>query len=126
MGRIFTSDRSPQVKSQPDDLLPLSPIAFEALMTLAEGEAHGYQIMLAVEERTGEPVHPGTLYRTLARLMEQDVVRESRPRAADADERRRYFQLTPFGRRVAEAEARRLARQVRGARLRRLLTDGDV
>lgn len=114
------------MKRKPDDLLPLSPIAFEALMTLAEAEAHGYQIMLAVEARTGGPVHPGTLYRTLARLMEQDVVRAFRPKVPDVDERRRYFQLTPFGRAVAEAEALRLARQVRGARKRRLLPAGEL
>lgn len=113
------------VKTTPEDLLPLSPIAFEALMTLADGDAHGYQIMLAVEDRTGAPVHPGTLYRTLARLLEQDIVQEFRP-AGETDERRRHFRLTPFGRGVARAEAQRLARQVRGARLRRLLEDGEV
>lgn len=112
------------MKTRPEDLLPLSPIAFEVLMTLAERECHGYDIMLAVEERTRTPVHPGTLYRTLARLLEQDVVREL-PVRAGADERRRDFRLTPFGRSVAEAEARRLARQVQGARVRRLLPDRE-
>jgi DNA-binding PadR family transcriptional regulator len=114
------------MKSTPDDILPLSAIAFEVLMTLTEGDCHGYQIMLAVEERTGAPVHPGTLYRTLARLEEQHVVEEFSPRTASSGERRRQFRLTSFGRDVAKAEARRLARLVEGARRRRLLTDGDA
>lgn len=114
------------MKRTPDDLLPLSEVAFESLMSLAERDSHGYHIMLAVEERTASPVHPGTLYRTLARLVEQDVVEEFRPKTPDDDERRRYFRLTRFGRAVAEAEARRLARQVEGARARKLLPDGDA
>jgi DNA-binding PadR family transcriptional regulator len=112
------------MKPDPEDMLPLSAIAFEVLMTLAEGECHGYHMMLAVEERTGTPVHPGTLYRTLARLEEQGVVEESSLRPPGQDERRRQFRLTTFGRRVAEAEARRLARLVDGARRRRLLPEG--
>lgn len=114
------------MKPSPGDLLPLSAMAFEVLMTLAEGDCHGYHIMLAVEDRSGAAVHPGTLYRTLARLEEQQVVEEYSPRPPDPDERRRHFRLTSFGRDVAKAEARRLARLVDGARRRRLLTDGDV
>ena len=94
-------------------------------MTLAEGDCHGYHMMLAVEGRTGAPVHPGTLYRTLARLEEQQVVKELPSRRTDGDERRRHFKLTTFGRQVAQAEARRLVRLVEGARRRQLLPAGD-
>jgi DNA-binding PadR family transcriptional regulator len=107
----------------PEDLLPLSAVAFEVLITLTEGAAHGYQIMQAVDARSGGDMtlHPGTLYRTLARLLEQDVIEEIAPRQAGAHERKTAFRLTRFGQAVAEAEAGRLARQVRRARDRRLL-----
>lgn len=109
---------------RPEDLLPLSSVAFEVLLTLADGDCHGYHIMQAIEERTaGEmTVHPGTLYRTVARLLEQGAVEElPAPPVPEADERRRYYRLTPFGRETAQAEAVRLARQVDSARARRLL-----
>jgi DNA-binding PadR family transcriptional regulator len=110
--------------SAPEDLLPLSPIAFEVLMALTEGAAHGYQIMQVIETRSGGEmtVHPGTLYRTLARLLEQDVIEELAPPPSADHERKTAFRLTRFGHAVAEAEAVRLARQVRRARERRLLS----
>lgn len=106
------------------DLLPLTPAAFEVLLALADGEAHGYDIMRSVEARTGGglTLHAGTLYRVLARLLDAGVIAEldERPAPGD-DERRRYYALTPFGRRVTEAEAKRLSSQVRAARARKLL-----
>jgi DNA-binding PadR family transcriptional regulator len=108
----------------PESLLPLTAVAFEILMTLADGDCHGYHIMQEVERRTGGAVtlHPGTLYRALARLLEQALIDEldAHP-GRDDDERRRYYRLTKFGRLVAEAEATRLEQQVRNARARRLL-----
>jgi DNA-binding PadR family transcriptional regulator len=106
---------------RPETLLPLTAVAFEILMTLADEDAHGYRIMQAVEERTGGTVviHPGTLYRALARLMEQDLIDEG---ISDSDDvRRKSYSLTDFGREVAEAEAARLEQQVRHAKARRLL-----
>jgi len=113
----------------PADLLPLSPVAFEILLTLASGDRHGYHIMQDVEARTAGAMtlHPGTLYRALARLLEQDLIEErpaARARTGTADDRRRPFRLTPFGRAVAEAEAARLESQVRRARRQRLLGHG--
>jgi DNA-binding PadR family transcriptional regulator len=108
--------------AKPDDLLPLSAVAFEVLLALTDGPAHGYLIMQLVEARSGGEVtlHPGTLYRTLARLLEQGLV-EERGAPARARERKTTFRLTAFGRAVAEAEASRLARQVDRARARRLV-----
>ena len=104
--------------------LPLTPVAFEILLSLAGGERHGYHIMHAVEERTGGRValHPGTLYRAIARLLDQQLIEELDERPDPAgDERRRYYRLTTFGRDVAEAEAERLESQVQAARALRLL-----
>lgn len=109
-------------KHNPEDLLPLTAVAFEILLTLADGEAHGYHIMQAVEERTSGAIvlHPGTLYRALARLMAEALI-EERPGADPADARRRLYSLTRFGRQVAEAETARLHQQLLHAKARRLL-----
>lgn len=110
-------------RPDPHALLPLTPVAFEILLSLAEGDHHGYHIMQAVEERTGGRItlHAGTLYRALARLMDEGLIQELDERPdADSDQRRRYYRLTPLGRDVAEAEAARLESQVRAARAVRL------
>jgi DNA-binding PadR family transcriptional regulator len=105
--------------------LPLTPIAFEILLALAEGEQHGYSIMREVSRRSGGAVvlHPGTLYRSLARLLEAGLIAEldERPDPEHDDERRRYYELTALGVAVARAEAERLASQVSAARQRKLL-----
>ena len=92
--------------------LPLTPVAFEILLALADGEQHGYSIMREVERRSldGVVLHPGTLYRALARLLENGLIEEldDRPDPAHDDERRRYYRLTETGIAVARAEADRL------------------
>jgi len=102
--------------------LPLTPGVFHILLALADQDRHGYAIILDVAERTGGAMRlgTGTLYTAIARLLEQDFIEESdeRPGADEDDERRRYYRLTPFGREVANAEARRLAALVRMARAR--------
>lgn len=107
--------------------LPLTPVAFEVLLALADGEQHGYRIMQEVNTRAGSgaALRPGTLYRVLARLLEQSLISEVEERPPDADERRRYYRLTPLGIAVARAEMERLASQVDVARQRRLLTGGS-
>ena len=114
-------------KTSPDPagFLPLTPVAFEILLALAQGEQHGYAVMLDVERRTRGMItlHAGTLYRALNRLLEWGLVEEldERPDPEDDDERRRYFRITPLGEAVAREEARRLERQLTVARTRRLL-----
>ena len=109
-------------KRSPQQLLPLTAVAFEILLTLADGDAHGYHIMHAVEERTAGAIvlHPGTLYRALARLMDEELI-EEQPGTEAADARRRSYSLTRFGRAVAEAETTRLHQQLTHAKARRLL-----
>jgi DNA-binding PadR family transcriptional regulator len=110
---------------RPAAFLPLTPVAFEILLALADGEQHGYSIMREVERRSAGAIklHPGTLYRALARLLESGLIEEldTRPDVAHDDERRRYYQLTSRGIAVARAEAERLASQLDAARARRLL-----
>jgi len=108
----------------PESLLPLPPATFDILLTLADGEHHGYSIMKEVAERTDGAVRlgPGTLYGALKRLLAVGVVEEiERPEPGPESTRRRY-RLTRFGLEVARAEARRLARTVDDARRKRLIT----
>jgi DNA-binding PadR family transcriptional regulator len=109
----------------PHDLPPLTPLAFDILLALANEDRHGYAILQDIAERSAGRVRPhaGTLYRAIARLVDAGWVTEldERPLPEEDDERRRYYALTAAGRRVAESEARRLDQQVRAARARRLL-----
>jgi DNA-binding PadR family transcriptional regulator len=109
---------------RPDSFLPLTPVAFEILLALADGERHGYSILQEVEYRSGGAVslHAGTLYRALARLLESELIEElSEAPDPNKDERRRYYRLTTRGIAVAKAEAVRLEGQLAAARSRRLL-----
>ena len=102
-----------------DALLPLPAAAFHILLTLSGGDCHGYGIIQEVEARTSGALRlsPGTLYRTIQRLLEQELIEEPRkPSRAASDPRRRYYRLTPFGEAVARAETRRLTELVRLAK----------
>ncbi|MFN7941458.1 MAG: helix-turn-helix transcriptional regulator [Thermoanaerobaculia bacterium] len=100
--------------------LPLPLATFQILLALAEEDRHGYAILQDIALRTGgEPkLGAATLYRSIARLLEDGLIVELRERPAVErdDERRRYYRITPFGREVARAETRRLAELVRLAR----------
>jgi DNA-binding PadR family transcriptional regulator len=102
----------------PRSYLPLTEVAFEILLSLAEGERHGYDVMKDIERRTAGRLrlHPGTLYRALARLMDDGLVEQGTGGEAPDVERRRPVKMTRLGARVAQAEARRLADQVTQAR----------
>jgi DNA-binding PadR family transcriptional regulator len=110
-------------KFRPEAFLPLTPVAFEILLALADGERHGYSILQEVETRSGGAVslHAGTLYRALARLLESDLIEELDAPDRNDDERRRYYGLTTRGVAVARAEVGRLEGQLAAARTRRLL-----
>ena len=103
-----------------NDLLPLQPAVFHILMVLAEGDNHGYAVIGAITARTDGRVKigPGTLYRSVQRMLEDGLVTEidERPAPEEDDERRRYYRITPLGRKAAIAETQRLADLVRLAR----------
>ena len=105
--------------------LPLKPVEFLILMTVAAGERHGYGIMLDIAERTGGSVRleAGGLYRSIRRLLADKLLTESprRPASDLDDERRRYYALSPLGKRVVAAEALRLRALVREAEATRII-----
>jgi DNA-binding PadR family transcriptional regulator len=109
----MTKERSPQ------ELLPLTQPVFHILLALADEERHGYGIMQDVAQQTegGLQLGPGTLYGCLKRMLAAGLVEESeeRPDPALDDERRKYYRMTPFGKRVVRAEAQRLAGAVTAA-----------
>jgi len=94
-------------------LLPLTPPVFHILLALADEERHGYGIMQDVARQTAGALElgPGTLYGCLKRMESAGLVEESgeRPDPGLDDERRRYYRMTPLGKRVVRAEAQRLA-----------------
>ncbi len=116
--------KTPQTPS-PEAFLPLKPVEFLILMTVAAGERHGYGIMLDIAERTGGSVRleAGGLYRSIRRLLADKLLTESARRpAADLDDaRRRYYALSPLGTRVVAAEALRLRALVREAEASRII-----
>jgi DNA-binding PadR family transcriptional regulator len=105
---------------KPDSLLPLSPAEFHILIALADSDRHGYSIMQDVAARTEGKVQlsAGTLYSSIRRMLEQGLIEELRdsPDPSSTDERRRYYRVTRFGRRVAAAEAERLSALLQQAR----------
>lgn len=93
------------------DELPLNPRVFAILMALLEGPAHGYGLKQAVEERSHGRIRldPGSLYRTIARLVEDGWIEAlDTPPDPAGDARRRYYRVTTEGHAIARAEARRL------------------
>ncbi len=106
----------------PERFLPLKPHWFHVLLSLSDQDQHGYAIMQDVLERTGGKVRlwPPTLYGTIKRLMDEDLIEPSgsRPAAELDDSRRRYYRLTSLGRRVLAAECARLEDLIRAVHAR--------
>ena len=115
---------SPSAKNA-NELLPLTATVFNILLALADGEKHGYGIMLEVETNTeGQMVMgPGTLYGSIKRMLKAGLIEETdeRPDPELDDQRRRYYQLSGLGEQTLRLEAERLASQVRLARAKNLL-----
>jgi len=108
------------VTIDPASFLPLPNAAFHILLAVAGEDRHGYAIIQDVAARTGGALKlsPGTLYRSIQRMLEQGLLVEPRERPEPEldDERRRYYRISSLGRAVAEAESRRMAELVRMAR----------
>ena len=108
-----------------DAFLPLTPPMLHTLVALADGERHGYAILKEISRRTDGTVRlsAGTLYALVRRATADGLIVESdeRPDPALDDERRRYYRLTPLGRRVAAAEIARLESIVEMARAKKLV-----
>ena len=110
-------------RNSPESFLPLKSNWFHILLTLVGGEQHGYAIMQEVLERSDGKVRlwPATLYGSLKRLIRAGLIVESAGRPAPEldDARRRYYRLTPLGRRVLDLESERLKDLVRALDARR-------
>ena len=114
-----------EIAQNPEEFLPLTPAVFNILLALADGEKHGYSIMLEVEANTNALVSmgPGTLYGSIKRMLKAGLIEESDERADPEmdDQRRKYYKLTNLGRRALNMEAERLASQVMIARAKNVL-----
>lgn len=117
--------------ADPASFLPLSPIAFQVLLALADGPRHGYGVIQEIDGRTSGHMRlpTGTLYLLLQRLAADGFVERARPSREEAPGHartpgspRRYYSLTPLGRAVLSAEARRLQAAVSDARAKRVLS----
>jgi DNA-binding PadR family transcriptional regulator len=111
----------------PQELLPLTPAVFNILLALADGEKHGYGIMLEVEANTKGQVlmGPGTLYGSIKRMLQAGLIEESDERVdpeTDDPRRRSYYRLTGLGRRALRMEAERLASQIKVARAKNIFS----
>lgn len=126
----------------PKDLLPLTPVVLHILLALADGRRssepdesagrHGYAVAQEVEAMTEGQIRmgPGTLYGSIQRMLTSGLIEEvargksttrTDPSITDDDERRRYYRVTLFGRRVLELELARLVRVMTLARAKHLL-----
>ena len=107
-------------RSSAASLTPLSPAIFHILLSLGEGERHGYALKREISQRTGGRLKlgPGVLYGSINKMLELGLIEESdeRPDPHLDDERRRYYRITPQGTAAAKAEARRLGQLVKMAR----------
>ena len=114
----------------PRDQLPLTPVVLHILLSLSEGERHGYAIAQDVEKATNDQMRmgPGTLYGSIQRMLASGLIEEApaRKRAADDDERRRYYRMTSIGRRVLDLELQRLSDVVQLARSKQLLRGPSI
>jgi DNA-binding PadR family transcriptional regulator len=103
---------------------PLPSAAFQILLALAGEDLHGYAIMRQVEEQTGGRLRlgPGTLYSSIQTLLEERLIEEFEAGLGDSGpgKRKRHYRLTSAGRKLARAEADRLAEMLRVARARKI------
>ena len=110
---------TPKVEIQPERFIPLKPVILEIVMSLAQGDRHGYAILRDVRTRSvgRMKLETGPLYRHLKRLLDDGLVEETDGSAEgeSSDKRRRYYGLTALGRAVLAAEGQRLARAVEHA-----------
>lgn len=101
----------------------IGPQVFQILLSLADADLHGYAIIGDIRRRTHGEVRltASTLYAALKRLLDDGWIEERPAPADESDSRRRYYRLTPEGRRAGRAEAVRLEGLTAMARERRWL-----
>lgn len=102
---------------------PLTPAVFYVLLSLTDGEKHGYAIMQAMSALSDGTFRmgPGTLYTTLQRLLDQGLIAEVEESCGSEDSRRRYYRLAGQAKSLLESELARMEAAVRLARKRKLV-----
>ena len=113
-------------RTDPETFLPLTTPEFHVLLSLGDDALHGYAMMQALEAKTDgrDALLPGTLYATLARMVERGLLEPlAEPPDPEADARRRYYRVTPLGKEVGRAEAERLRRLLAVAEQERLVPE---
>jgi DNA-binding PadR family transcriptional regulator len=109
----------PRTRSDNTELVPLPPLLLQILVTLADGERHGYAILREIRSRTNAALDPGagSLYLAIHKLLNEGAIEECRERPAPHldDKRRRYYRITDVGRRIAIEEVERLREVIRFA-----------
>lgn len=115
--------KAPKASIDPRSFLPLTPLAFQVMLAIADEPRHGYGIILEVHERTDGlmKLRTGTLYTLLQRLVDEALIEDSPDGEPDPSERRRYYRLTRLGRDVLGAEARRLEALLGDARRKHVI-----
>ena len=112
-----------------DELIPLKPSTYAVLLALGDEELHGYAIMQAIAEMSGEreTILPGTLYAALARMVDEGLVEEREGPAEESSggPKRRYYRRTKLGRAAARAESERLRALLNVARAQKLIPGGQ-
>jgi DNA-binding PadR family transcriptional regulator len=111
--------------SDPQDLLPLKPIELLILTLLSAGERHGYGLRQDIVAQTEGRVslEAGNLYRHIRNLQQAGLVDETEPKSSGPDDERRiYYRLLPFGKKVLAAELVRLRALMRIAEDNRVLS----
>ena len=107
---------------------PLKLQWFHILLSLADGDLHGYTIQRSVLERTcGEMrLWPAMLYRSISTLAEEGLIDMTSTPSGDApDERRHYYSLTEAGRERLAAEAELMSGWVEAARSVKVAGSGE-
>jgi PadR family transcriptional regulator, regulatory protein PadR len=117
---------TPARDRDPYELLPLRPVELLVLTMLSAGDRHGYGIRQDIVEHTGGRIalEAGNLYRHIRKLESEGLLAETEPRVVEEspDERRIYYRLLPFGKRVLAAEMLRLRALVQLAEANRVIT----
>ena len=118
----------PKGSASGEELPVLKRIEFLVLLVLADGENHGYRIVQEMADRTQGRVRvlPGNLYAVLRRLSKEGLVAEVASRSVPdlADQRRRYYEITSYGRRALAAEAEFLRALVQAASDQDVIPEG--
>ena len=106
---------------------PLRPAAYHILLVSSTEARHGLGIAEEIERISGGALElgPGTLYRSLAELMDAGLIAPAEPPGRDADPRRKHYRITAAGRELLVRETARLSRLLETARAQGILAEQE-